>query len=86
MGQQQGIEVSQAAIAWVLARGEDIVPVIGARRRDRLAESMAALEVRLSAEDLQAMEQAVPAGAAAGGRYAEAQMTELDSEKSVQGV
>jgi aryl-alcohol dehydrogenase-like predicted oxidoreductase len=74
--------VAQVAIAWVLSRGEDIVPLIGARRRDRLAESLAALDVELTGEDVAAIEATVPAGAAAGTRYAEAQMGELDSERS----
>jgi aryl-alcohol dehydrogenase-like predicted oxidoreductase len=72
--------VAQIAIAWVLQRGEDIVPLVGARRRDRLVEALGALEIRLSADDLAAIEGAVPAGAAAGGRYQETQMAVLDSE------
>ena len=73
--------VAQIAIAWVLHRGEDIVPLVGARRRDRLAEALGALEVRLSTDDLAAIERAVPPGAAAGSRYQEAQMAALDSER-----
>lgn len=72
--------VAHIAIAWVLHRGDDIVPLVGARRRDRLAEALGALEIRLSADDLAAIERAVPPGAAAGGRYHEAQMAVLDSE------
>ena len=72
--------VAQIAIAWVLHRGEDIVPLVGARRRDRLAEALGALEIVLSADDLAAIERAVPPGAAAGARYQEAQMAVLDSE------
>jgi aryl-alcohol dehydrogenase-like predicted oxidoreductase len=77
----RGITVGQAAIAWVLAQGEDIVPVLGARRRAQLDETLAAADVQLSAEDLAAIEQAVPAGAASGDRYPSAQMGTLDSEK-----
>lgn len=77
----RGMTTAQAAIAWVLAKGEDIVPLIGARRRERLAESLGALEFALSPDDIQALEQAVPKGAAAGSRYAQAQMAHLDSEK-----
>jgi aryl-alcohol dehydrogenase-like predicted oxidoreductase len=73
--------VAQAAIAWVLSRGEDVVPLVGARRRDRLDEALGALDLELAPEDLAAMEEAVPAGAAAGSRYAERQMAELDSER-----
>jgi aryl-alcohol dehydrogenase-like predicted oxidoreductase len=73
--------VAQIAIAWVLHRGEDIVPLVGARRRDRLAEALGALEVRLSTDDLASIERAVPPGAAAGSRYQDAQMAALDSER-----
>jgi aryl-alcohol dehydrogenase-like predicted oxidoreductase len=76
-----GATVAQIAIAWVASRGEDIFPLIGARRRDQLTESLAALKLRLSASDLAAIEKAVPKGAAAGGRYAEAQLAHLDSER-----
>ncbi|OEU88011.1 aldo/keto reductase [Streptomyces abyssalis] len=77
----KGVTVAQTAIAWVLSRGEDIVPLIGARTRERLAESLSALDVTLDADDLDAIEQAVPAGSAAGDRYPAAQMAHLDSEK-----
>jgi len=76
-----GASVAQVAIAWVMARGKDIVPVIGARRRDRLAEALGAMDLSLSADDLAAIERAVPRGAAAGDRYAAVQMSHLDSEK-----
>jgi aryl-alcohol dehydrogenase-like predicted oxidoreductase len=77
----KGYSVAQIAIAWVLARGEDIVPVVGARRRDRLQEALGALDVRLDADDMAQIERAVPPDAAAGSRYAEAQMQHLDSER-----
>ncbi|WP_329458358.1 aldo/keto reductase [Streptomyces sp. NBC_01497] len=81
----KGISVAQTAIAWVLAQNTPdsagIVPLVGARRRDRLAEALGALDVRLDADDLAAVEKAVPAGAAAGARYPEEQMAHLDSEK-----
>lgn len=73
--------VAQIAIAWVLSRGEDIVPLIGARTRERLDESLGALDVTLDAADLTAIEQAVPADAAAGDRYPTAAMAHLDSER-----
>jgi aryl-alcohol dehydrogenase-like predicted oxidoreductase len=69
------------ATAWVLSRGEDIVPLVGARRRDRLAESLAALSLRLTAKDLARIEAAVPKGAAAGDRYPTPLMAHLDSER-----
>ncbi|WP_033818612.1 aldo/keto reductase [Kitasatospora sp. MBT63] len=77
----KGVSVAQVAIAWVASRGSDIVPLVGARRRDRLAEALGALRVELSADDLAAVEAAVPAGSAAGDRYAAAQMEHLDSER-----
>ena len=81
IAEQKGVSVAQIAIAWVLSRGEDIVPLVGARRRDRLDEALGALEVTLDAADLAAIEEAVPADAAAGERYPEAQMAHLDSER-----
>ena len=77
----RGVSVAQIAIAWVLAQGDDIVPLIGARRPDQLAEELGALELRLTSADLAAIEGAVPKGAAAGERYAPAQMAQLDSER-----
>ncbi|MGA5195901.1 aldo/keto reductase [Streptomyces exfoliatus] len=80
----KGVSVAQTAVAWVLAQagrqGVDIVPLVGARRQDRLAEALGALDVTLDAADLAAIEEAVPAGAAAGERYPAAQMAHLDSE------
>jgi aryl-alcohol dehydrogenase-like predicted oxidoreductase len=73
---------SQVAIAWVMSRGIDIVPLIGARRRTQLAESLKALDLKLSPEDLAQIELAVPADAVAGTRYGEDQMRWLDSEKT----
>jgi aryl-alcohol dehydrogenase-like predicted oxidoreductase len=73
--------VAQVAIAWVLSRGQDIVPLVGARRRDRLSESLGALDLQLSQNDLAAIEAAVPADAAAGTRYDAMQMSFLDSER-----
>ncbi|MEU3505813.1 aldo/keto reductase [Streptomyces hundungensis] len=85
VAEQKGVTVAQTAIAWVLAQGPRhhaaIVPLVGARRRDRLAEALGALEVELGAADLVAIEAAVPAGAAAGDRYPQAQMAHLDSER-----
>ena len=77
----RGVTVAQLAIAWVLAQGTDIVPLIGARSRNRLAESLAALTTSLSAADLASIEAAIPPGAAAGERYHPAQLAHLDSER-----
>ncbi|MEV4820773.1 aldo/keto reductase [Micromonospora sp. NPDC049274] len=82
IAEARGVTVAQIAIAWVLARGETVVPLIGARRRDRLTEALGAAEVTLTATDLAAIEAAVPAEAVAGSRYDEAQMAFLDSERS----
>ncbi|MFF3945274.1 aldo/keto reductase [Streptomyces sp. NPDC001902] len=81
IAEQKGVTVAQTAIAWVLARGEDIVPLVGARTRERLAEALGALDVTLDAADLAAIETAVPADTAAGERYPESQMAHLDSEQ-----
>ncbi|MGY4960457.1 aldo/keto reductase [Streptomyces sp. 900105245] len=81
IAEQKGASVAQIAIAWVLSRGEDIVPLIGARSRERLTESLGALDVTVDAADLAAIEEAVPADAAAGDRYPTAQMAHLDSER-----
>jgi aryl-alcohol dehydrogenase-like predicted oxidoreductase len=76
------VTAAQLAIAWVASRGEDIIPLIGTKRRDRLAEALKALDLTLSADDLAAIEAAVPAAAVAGDRYAPAQVAALDSERS----
>ncbi|WP_018010869.1 aldo/keto reductase [Sinorhizobium medicae] len=77
----KGVTVAQIAIAWVAAQGEDIVPLIGARRRDRLAEALGSQAVDLDAGDISAIESAVPKNAAAGARYPEAQLVHMDSER-----
>ena len=76
-----GASVAQLAIGWVAAQGKDIVPLVGARRRDRLAEALGALDMRLSAEDLARLAKALPPGAAAGDRYPSAALAHMDSEK-----
>jgi aryl-alcohol dehydrogenase-like predicted oxidoreductase len=81
IAEAKGVSVAQIAIAWVAAQGDDIVPLVGARTRSRLAESLGSQEVTLSADDLAAFERAGPRDAAAGARYAEAQMAHLDSER-----
>ena len=79
---ERGATVAQLAIAWVRSRGDDIVPLIGARKRAQLGESIAALDVTLDATDLARIERAIPAGAAAGGRYPDAALHHMDSERS----
>jgi aryl-alcohol dehydrogenase-like predicted oxidoreductase len=78
-----GASPAQVAIAWVAAQGSHIVPLVGARRRDRLTEALGALDVKLTEKHLAALDKAFPHGVAAGTRYPEAQMAHLDSEKRV---
>lgn len=78
---EKGVRPAQLAIAWVLAKGETIVPVIGARKRTQLEESLGALKVELSPADLARIEETVPASAVAGSRYDALQMRMLDSER-----
>jgi aryl-alcohol dehydrogenase-like predicted oxidoreductase len=78
---EKGATASQLAFAWVLSRGGNIVPLIGAKRRQQLRESLDAANIQLSPEDLARIEQAIPADAAAGSRYGEPQMRMLDSER-----
>jgi aryl-alcohol dehydrogenase-like predicted oxidoreductase len=69
IAQSKGVTASQLAIAWVLARGEDIVPIPGTKRRTYLEENAAAAQIELTPDELEQLEQAFPAGAAAGDRY-----------------
>ena len=81
LADEKGLRPSQLAIAWALAKGQNIVPVIGARTRAQLSDSLEALEVKLSPADVAGIEEVVPASAAAGTRYDEHQMKILDSER-----
>ena len=81
LASEKGVTVSQLAIAWVLAKGPGIVPLIGARKRTQLAESLGALQIELSPADVARIEEAVPPSAVAGTRYDEHQMRILDSER-----
>ena len=78
---EKGVSAAQLAVAWVLAKGERIVPVIGARTPAQLAESLGALSISLSPGDLTRIEAAIPASSVAGDRYAAPQMQMLDSER-----
>ncbi|HEY5618665.1 MAG TPA: aldo/keto reductase [Vicinamibacterales bacterium] len=78
---EKGVSPSQLAIAWVLAKGTAIVPLIGARTRAQLAESLGALQVALTPADVARIEETIPATAVAGTRYGEDQMRILDSER-----
>ncbi|HEY8267526.1 MAG TPA: aldo/keto reductase [Xanthobacteraceae bacterium] len=80
IAKEKDCSVAQLAIAWVRSRGDDIVPLIGARRREQLQEALGALNVALSPQDLARIEQAVSSGSVAGERYAPQLMSHLDSE------
>src|SRR6185312_1751326 len=81
VAQRYEASVAQLAIAWVMARGEEIVALIGARTRERLAEALGAVSIELDAAALAELEAAMPAEQAAGDRYPAAQMGTLDSER-----
>ena len=78
---ERGVTPAQLAIAWVLAKSDTIIPVVGARKRTQLDESLAALAVRLTPEEITCLEEAIPASQVAGTRYGEPQMSMLDSER-----
>jgi aryl-alcohol dehydrogenase-like predicted oxidoreductase len=77
----RGVKPAQLAIAWVLAKGPRIVPVIGSRTRAQLDDALGAMDLELSAAELAELEAAVPAEAVAGTRYGEEQLRMLDSER-----
>jgi aryl-alcohol dehydrogenase-like predicted oxidoreductase len=81
LARDKGVSAAQLAIAWVLAKGSDIVPVIGARRPSQLSDSLAALDVTLSGDEVARIEAALATDAVAGSRYDERQMQMLDSER-----
>jgi aryl-alcohol dehydrogenase-like predicted oxidoreductase len=81
VSEEKGVRPSQLAIAWVFAKGENIVPVVGARTRAQLEESLGALRVELSQADVTRIEEAIQATQVAGTRYPEQQMMHLDSER-----
>jgi aryl-alcohol dehydrogenase-like predicted oxidoreductase len=80
IAREKGASIAQLAFAWVKSRGDDVVPLIGARRRDQLDEALGALDVKLTEDDLARIEQAVPVGAVAGARYLPVVLAHMDSE------
>jgi len=78
---KKGATVAQLAIAWVLSRGQDIVPLFGARRREQLEEALGTLKLSLTPNDFAEIERAIPEGAVAGERYAPQQLATMDSER-----
>ena len=81
IAKEKGVSAATLAIAWALAKGDFILPVIGARKRSQLRDALAAVQLTLSAADLQRLEAAVPEEAVKGTRYHEPQMKNLDSER-----
>jgi aryl-alcohol dehydrogenase-like predicted oxidoreductase len=79
---ERGLTPPQLALAWVLAQGDDIVPLVGVKRRTNITTLMPALDVRLSPEDLRGLEAAVPAALVAGQRYGASELDVLDSERN----
>jgi aryl-alcohol dehydrogenase-like predicted oxidoreductase len=82
IAREKGCTPSQLALAWVLAQGEDVIPIPGTKRRKYLEEDAGALDVTLTPEDLRMLEEVFPHGAAAGPRYPEQMMALLDSRKA----
>lgn len=74
----KGCKPSQLALAWLLAQGEDIVPIPGTKRKKYLEENIQAVQVELTAEDLERINEAAPKGVAAGTRYPETSMKSLN--------
>jgi aryl-alcohol dehydrogenase-like predicted oxidoreductase len=74
MAKEKGCSLAQVALAWVLAKGENIVPIVGTKRRRYLEENVAAAELKLTPEDVRRLDEALPLGAAAGDRYPESMM------------
>jgi aryl-alcohol dehydrogenase-like predicted oxidoreductase len=83
IGDEKNATPAQLALAWVRSRGSDIIPLIGARRREQLDESLAALDLKLDTADLARINAAVTPSLTAGTRYDAPQMAHLDSETSV---
>jgi aryl-alcohol dehydrogenase-like predicted oxidoreductase len=79
---RKGCTLAQLAVAWVLAQGNDIIPLVGARKTERLAEALGALPISLTANDLADIDRAVPHGSIAGERYPAELMATLDSERA----
>jgi aryl-alcohol dehydrogenase-like predicted oxidoreductase len=81
MAEKKGITIAQLAAAWVLSRGTDVIPLVGARRRDQLSDALKSLEISFSPDELAALDHAVPLESVAGDRYGPEQMLALDSER-----
>ncbi len=78
LAREKGVTAAQVALAWVLAQGSDIVPIPGTTKRNHLEDNVGALEIELTREELAAIEEVFPMGAATGARYPEMMMPLLD--------
>ena len=78
---QKGINVAQLALAWVLCKEKEIIPLVGARHRQQLKDALETLRISLSPDEIAAIERAIPADSVAGDRYGAEQMAVLDSER-----
>jgi aryl-alcohol dehydrogenase-like predicted oxidoreductase len=78
VGEEKGVTPAQIALAWLLQRGDDIVPIPGTKRRRYLEENVAAASIELSADEVRELDQALPPGSVAGPRYNERQMAFVD--------
>jgi aryl-alcohol dehydrogenase-like predicted oxidoreductase len=74
IAKEKGCTASQLALAWVLAQGDDIIPIPGTKRRSYLEQNAAAAEIRLTSKELKRIEEIAPRGVASGGRYPEEMM------------
>ena len=81
IAKRKGTTTARLACAWVLSRGDDVIPLLGARNRQQLRDSLGALDISVTAADVEEIERAVPAAEVAGGRYDDAAMSSLDSER-----
>jgi aryl-alcohol dehydrogenase-like predicted oxidoreductase len=81
IARQKGINVAQLALAWVLSKGKEIIPLVGARQRQQLADALKTLAISFSPDEIATIERAVPQGSVAGDRYGADQMAVLDSER-----
>jgi aryl-alcohol dehydrogenase-like predicted oxidoreductase len=81
IGLQKKVSVAQLALAWILSKGKEIIPLVGARRRPQLTEALETLAISFSPEEIATMERAVPLSSVAGERYGREQMAVLDSER-----
>jgi aryl-alcohol dehydrogenase-like predicted oxidoreductase len=81
LAERHGLTVAQLAIAWVASRGDDIITLVGMRRRDRIAEALRAMDEVLGEEVFGEIDRLIPPGSAAGERYAGEQFAQLDSER-----